>query len=549
MTALPSKPSTPLLLGFLVTGLVGTATVPALAAPQLWSPAPVNQCGEQGFDPLARLPLPSEPRPPLLLPEKIELFYPLPELTFVPVHEPPPPQVRVAADPLPADPCGDPCPDLREPAAPGAQGEPATPGEHGQGADAGEDGAYSGEPARDVSGGAGTGSAETGSSMGSGSVFGIELPRLEVRPQIEPIPIPIPGGPRPDPQPAPPAMSPDVEPGPLAPAPTAPAVGGTELVGQVTGHGSLNRTDVRWRVHGTDLGIMWESRPGEVAVAFGDTFGEGWTYGGAGGSDWRSNVLGFSADTDLSDGLTIDSMIQDDRCHAAELLSSRKIKNYETTVIPTSGFALDGRQYMSYMSVRRWSAVPGLWYTNHGGIAWSDDNGSTWTKDQHARWDNLFGLGRFQVTAMVPHGDHVYMFGTPNGRVGVTGLARVPKEHVLNKSAYQYWVDGTWRPAAESDATPLFLGIASELSVRYDEQTGRWQMTYLDSVRGAIVLREATSPQGAWSEAVPVLYTADYPKAYGGFIHPWSSGGDLYFTMSAWDSYNVYLMRARLLGR
>lgn len=531
MTNSPRRPAIPVLLGFLVTGLVGTTTVPASAAPHPWTPAPVNRCGETGFDPLARVPLPGEHGAPFRLPEKIELFFPLPELTFVPVPEPPQLDIRVAADPPPADPCGDPCPGLRETIVP--------------------DGSESGGSAVPDPGSANSGSSSgsaTGSSVGS-SFFGIQLPRIEFRPQIEPVPIPVPGGPRSDPQPRPPVLSPAVEPGAPDPAPATPVIGAMDMVGQVTGHGSQNRTDARWRIHGTDLGVMWESRPGEVAIAFGDTFGEGWTYGGANGSDWRSNVLGYSGDTDLSDGLTIDSMVQDGRCHAAELLASRKIKNFETTVIPTSGFALDGRQYLSYMSVNRWSAVPGLWWTNYGGIAWSDDNGSTWTKDQHAKWDNLFGLGRFQVAAMVPHDEYVYMFGTPNGRVGVVGLARVPKEHVLNKSAYQYWVNGSWQPAAENEATPLFFGIASELSVRYDESAGRWQMTYLDSARGAIVLREATTPQGAWSEAAPVLYTADYPKAYGGFIHPWSTGDELYFTMSAWDSYNVYLMRAEVRGR
>ncbi|SLH93541.1 conserved secreted protein [Mycobacteroides abscessus subsp. abscessus] len=120
---------------------------------------------------------------------------------------------------------------------------------------------------------------------------------------------------------------------------------------------------------------------------------------------------------------------------------------------------------------------------------------------------------------------------------------------MLNKSAYQYWVNGDWAPAAENQATPLFLGIASELSVRYDAGTERWQMVYLDSARGAIVLREATTPQGAWTDGVPLVSTSDYPKAYGGFIHPWSTGDELYFTMSAWDSYNVYLMRSPVRSR
>lgn len=71
-------------------------------------------------------------------------------------------------------------------------------------------------------------------------------------------------------------------------------------------------------------------------------------------------------------------------------------------------------------------------------------------------------------------------------------------------------------------------------------------MSYLEPIAGEIVLRESDSPQGAWSDAATLVRTADYPKAYGGFMHPWSHGADLYFTVSEWDSYNVYLMRARL---
>jgi len=48
---------------------------------------------------------------------------------------------------------------------------------------------------------------------------------------------------------------------------------------------------------------------------------------------------------------------------------------------------------------------------------------------------------------------------------------------------------------------------------------------------------------------VPLVSPSDYPKAYGGFIHPWSTGDELYFTMSAWDSYNVYLMRSPVRSR
>lgn len=522
-----AKYSVPAFLGVLLTGAV-LLPAPARADLAPWAPPAVNACGETGFDPRARQPDPNAPPPPLF-PPTIQIPIPVPKITPVPIPGPPPDNTRIDPAPLPRNPCQSPCPDIRDTPKP----PPAPP----------NDSHYAPDKSGPSSG-SGTGSG-TGSGAGSGQ---FNLPQIQITPDIEPIPIPVPGGPAPKPETPPkPAVHP-AQPGPIAAPPARRTVTSVDMVGQVTGHGSANRTDMRYQLDGTDLGIMWQTKPGQIAVIFGDTFGKGWKPGGAGqdDQDWRSNVLGYSTERDLSKGLKIDSMVQDSRCHAAELLDSRKIRNFETTVIPTSGFALGNRQYLSYMSVNRWSKIPGMWWTNDGGLAYSDDNGRTWVKDQYAKWDNMFGLDRFQVATMVPHGDYVYMFGTPNGRVGLIGLARVPTAEVLNKSAYQYWVNGTWAPARENDATPLVPGIAGELSVRYDDSSGQWQMCYLDPLRSAIVLRTATAPQGTWTDDVPLVSTADYPTAYGGFIHPWSTGKDLYFTMSAWNSYNVYLMHATL---
>lgn len=517
------KYGTPVLLGSVLTGLLLIGTLlpaPARADLAPWAPPPKNACGETGFDPLARKPDPNAPRPSPL-PPNIDVPIPWPEITPVPVPGPRPNNPRVST-PLPADPCRNPCPDIRDTPkpTPAPKENPAPPNQSG---------------------------SSSGSGTGSGSLSGpLNLPSVNIHPDPEPIPIPVPGGQPPAPEkPPPPAVHP-AAPGPVAPPPAPRQVRSTRLVNQITGHGSTNRTDMRWQVDGTDLGIIWQIEPGKVGVVFGDSFGKGWKYGGTGGPDWRSNVLGFSTERDLSKGLIINDMVQDSRCHAAELLNSRKIKNFETTVIPTSAFALGKRQYMSYMSVNHWSKVPGMWWTNNGGLAYSDDGGSTWTKDRYAKWDNMFGVDRFQVTTMVPHGDYIYMFGTPNGRVGVIGLARVPAHQVLNKSAYQYWVNGNWVPSGENQATPILPGIAGELSVRYDDSSRQWQMSYLDPARHAIVLRTAEQPQGTWNAGTVMVDTNDYPSAYGGFIHPWSTGNDLYFTMSAWNSYNVYLMHAVL---
>ncbi|WP_025353284.1 DUF4185 domain-containing protein [Nocardia nova] len=464
-------------------GRDSAATVPG-AGPCATDPAPVHES---------------------VVPETLEVPVPYPVVT---VDRPPPPATPVRTTmQLPVDPCTSPCPDLTD-------GPPPEPG----------------------------------------LLNRLGLPEVLVKPQ--PFYFALPPGPSPEPGPPPPRHAePPTEPGPRVAARPAPRVRDVTEAAKETGASSVNRTDKRWQVNGTDLGIMWESGPGEIATAFGDTVGHGFHPPGGMGEDWRSNLLAFSTNRDLDKGLIIDHMVTDARCHAAEVLSSRKKDNIEITTIPTSGFTLphqgsaDGtRQFMSYMSIRTWNSIPGTFYTNYGGIAYSDDHGQTWTKDPYAKWDNIFGLANFQVSAMVPQGGYVYLFGTPNTRLGSVGLARVPADQVLDTSAYQYWHDGSWTPVGGSDsATPIAQGPAGELSVRYDTARGVWQMSYLDTAKASIVMRESDAPQGDWSpSATLVQVTPQYPELYGGFIHPWSTPSDLYFTISTWSDYNVYLMHARL---
>ncbi|MFI1915484.1 DUF4185 domain-containing protein [Nocardia sp. NPDC020380] len=431
-----------------------------------------------------------------LVPKTLEVPFSYPVVTVDPGPAVEPTK-RVKVD-LPSDPCVNPCPDLTD-------GPP---------------------PAPDV-------------------LEQLGLPKLVIRPQPFNFAFPNPNPPAVPPGPEP--VHPAVDPAPQAPARPTPRIDDVTEVAKVTGADSVNRTDKRWQVQGTDLGIMWESKPGEIAMAFGDTIGRDFHPPGGMGEDWRSNLLAFSSNKDLSRGVVFDRMVTDDRCHASELLSSEKLDNIEITTIPTSGFAIGDRQYMSYMSIRTWNSIPGTWYTNYGGIAYSDDHGEHWTKDPHARWDNIFGVSNFQVTAMVPQGDYVYMFGIPNSRLGAVGLARVPKDQVLNVTAYQYWKGGSWTPAdGFVSADPIVDAPAGELSVRYDADRKVWQMSYLDTAKAALVVRESDSPQGVWSDSATTVSALQFPELYGGFIHPWSTGKDLYFTMSTWSDYNVYLMHATM---
>lgn len=482
--------------------VAGCALAPiAIGAPALAAPAPRVVLPSSGC--ANDLPQPPSPGSPLpQVPPRIDFNVPYLKLQPVPQFGPQNSRKRIPSQPAPKDPCKDPCPDITDPPKPAAQ-----------------------------------------VPTGSGN---IPIPKITITPRpFLTLPVPVPGGTPPPGQARPPRLIPGTTPGSVTPKLPNPRAGGLNYVAQLTGKGSTSRTDKRFQVNGTDLGIMWKATPNKVAVAFGDTFGRGFRPPGANGGDWRSNTLGFSADTKLADGMSIDTMVQDSRCHAAELIASRKVNYAEQTTIPTSGFAIGNRQYMSYMSINSFT-LPGQWFTNYGGLAWSDDGGSTWTNSQYARWDNMFGLANFQVSSMVPQGDYVYMFGTPNGRLGSTGLARVPTADVLNKSAYQYWINGKWVPTNNGEnASPIFGGPTGELSVRYEEKSGLWQATYLDVLRGAIVLRQSRSPQGLWSEPTNLMSSARYPQLYGGFIHPFSTDKDLYFTATTYTSYNVDLMHIR----
>lgn len=118
-------------------------------------------------------------------------------------------------------------------------------------------------------------------------------------------------------------------------------VGGTELIGQLTGPGSLNDTASRWDVHGADLGHMFWHRD-QLYMVFGDTFGKG----GLGGKNWRSNTLARLAKPNPKKGLLIEAMIAGPDGNAKELIPSRKIDGVEKSVIPTYGISIDGRMYL-----------------------------------------------------------------------------------------------------------------------------------------------------------------------------------------------------------
>ena len=62
-----------------------------------------------------------------------------------------------------------------------------------------------------------------------------------------------------------------------------------------------------------------------------------------------------------------------------------------------------------------------------------------------------------------------------------------------------------------------------------------------------VVMRTAPAPQGPWGPEQTLVSSVFTPGGvYAPFLHPWSTGRELYYNVSLWSAYNVMLMRTVL---
>ncbi len=313
-----------------------------------------------------------------------------------------------------------------------------------------------------------------------------------------------------------------------------------DFVSWVTGPKSPSKTE-QVGVRATDLGIMWDGGDGAGRIAFGDTYGDGWGGYGAGPktADWRKNVLCKMSLEPPRSGLHLYDWhgLKPDKAEQF-LPSSHLPRRWETTIIPTAGICFEGMNYVHAMSVMYWGK-PGEWTTNHSALWVEESNG--W-KPLGVKWKNPWSWNRwsyngakFQQAALVQHGDHVLMYGTPSGRQGDGFLARS-----LDMQHWSYWNGRGWI-SDPYPAVPVIPGPVAELSVIYHEPSAKWLAVTFDEIRGSIVLKSAPTPTGPWTRGEPILTHREMPELYGGFIHPASSKGDRWITVSTWGEYNVAL--------
>jgi hypothetical protein len=383
--------------------------------------------------------------------------------------------------------------------------------------------------------------------------------QVQQQAQVAPAPVP--------PQPLPNAIQ--QVPAAATPAPpAAPSPPGTSVVGWVTGPDSPNETITRFAITGTDLGIMWDNGDPanrQVLMAFGDTYG----YCSVRGQQWRYNTLFRSQDGALSKTVAVPNGVLANSYSGSPMLRPGISKAIlpgvkwaptEKGMIPTAGISVGNTQYLNYMSIKSWDG-DGRWTTNYSAIAVSPDNGEHWgvypdsvrpaAPDSVANVRYVPGNENFQQGAFLRPGSgdpYLYSFGTPSGRGGPAFVARVLPGGVPDLRRYEYWssAQNAWIPGNPEAATPVIPAPVSEMSAQYNTYLKQYLVLYGNGAND-IVARTAPAPQGPWGPEQLLVRSWDFPGGiYAPYLHPWSTGKELYYNLSLWSAYNVMLMKTVL---
>ena len=348
-------------------------------------------------------------------------------------------------------------------------------------------------------------------------------------------------------------------PGPLAAIAAKPNLPpGTSVVGWVTGPDSPNKTVPNFAVTGTDLGIMWDNGDpanSQVLMAFGDTKG----FCQIPGEQWRYNVLMRSSDRSLANTVAVGDGAVGNRYGGApvwrpgiakQIVNTINAAPEETGIIPTAGVGYGGKQFLNFMSIKTWDG-DGTWTTNYSALAVSSDNGENWGVYPGTIRKPEAGNEKFQMGAFLkpgPGDPYLYTYGTPGGRSGSAYVARVAPALVPDLTKYEYWSSdaGGWVPANPAAATPVIPGPVGEMSAQYNTYLKQYLVLYTNRMND-VVMRTAPAPQGPWGPEQMLVSSLFTPGGvYAPFLHPWSTGKEIYYNLSLWSAYNVMLMHTVL---
>lgn len=350
------------------------------------------------------------------------------------------------------------------------------------------------------------------------------------------------------------------------------------------GEPTLNRTESRFGLAGTDLGASFE-HDGKLYFFFGDTIGartgreqEGQQRKGQG-----NDSVAFSDDFAPDDCLKLTFITDTNGRFRSPRVPGVSLLNFE---VPTGGFSLNGTMYVFFTTDHSEQRVMG-----RSLLARSRDDARSFEFVYNLSTEKFINVAPVVVdNAEIPglpqtQGQGVLLWGSGPYRRSDPFLAYLPASSVEQPQTLRFFagLDGDNRPrwsAEEPQAVPLFSHpCIGELSVAWNPFLKKWLMLYNCGDPRGINFRAADEPWGPWSGA-QVLFQPWEDQGYCHFIHvswkaqrcdnvhdpkrqnvwggeygpyliPQLTTGDdarttIYFVMSTWNPYNVMLMKATL---
>ena len=344
--------------------------------------------------------------------------------------------------------------------------------------------------------------------------------------------------------------------------------GSTQRLSQLTGdfdralqRPTLNRTGARFRLDATDLGSSFEHK-GKLFFLFGDSWGQ----------PRDLDAVAWSASRDPK-RIDLDFYRDLNGEWLPPLVPGVGNGGFE---VPSGGISLGGKMFVVFTT--DWPRPGDI--MGRSILAVSDDDGRTFRA--------LYPLSQqhFINVSLWREGAWLYLFGSGEYRKSSVYLARTRVENIGDKGKWQYWSgeDGRLWSEQENDATALFdHPVVGEFSVAFVPQVQRWLMLYNSSAPRGIVMRSAHSPHGPWSQG-EVIFDPWRDGGYGKFMHISSQfkerpadalsdagresewGGEygpylmtrftkslpadktrgcrIFYTMSAWNPYQVMVMQS-----
>lgn len=337
------------------------------------------------------------------------------------------------------------------------------------------------------------------------------------------------------------------------------------VVSKLTGATATTNTSYFYHLGGTDLGMPWWDGAGQLHILFGDS-GDGVGPGPVSTSPSyfkQSVLLSTGTDTDPTNGLQLLSAFLDAPGQIGNSIPGDRN-------IPSAAITYDGYDFVHYEDL----AEGNLGWCQHqcldsgAGFAYRETRtGSGAPEVAFQRYEYQWGrLSNFTQVAMLTWNGQVYLFGTPAGRFGGVKLARVkaggPIAFLWN--LIEYWTGTGWSDS-ESDAVFIVPPKVGELSVQYQPDLKRFVMTYFLATNDGdpvVVMRDAPSLEGPWTEVKRLVDHTTKPQPYGGFVYPFKkpngtnfgNPSEMYFNLSQWgnppsSTYNVSLMKGTLSTR